>query len=586
MVMSPEHNKKGFSGLLSFTSDPDEAVGGQNKHEHPQRPRKSITKPGPALLHMAVWLGRAEEIKELLSAGAQLDDKDEKGRTPFDIAVRRGHGEEIKKLLSANIQPDSRDEEGWTPLHLAALLGKVEAIKALLTAGAQLDARNKYGSTPLHKAASGGKVEAIKALLSAGAQLDARDKNGETPLHIAVWHGKVEAIKALLTADARLDATDKNGETPLHIAVRRGQVETIKQLLSAGAQLDARDEKGRTPLYIAAQMGHVGAIKELLSAGAQLDARNKYGSTPLHKAASGGKVEAIKALLSAGAQLDARDKNGETPLHIAVRRRHGKEIKQLLSGDGQVSARGVSLAFRLLARLFIPGVLLLLVSYCSQQDSDKTSTASSYTQSSPSAQYSPSQTPEVQGSDLELEFSQPPVGDDNPLSIAQIRWCLREDIRIEALRPMATTNPQIDQFNLVVDNYNHRCGSYRYHEDTLTRAQQELETMRPQIVAEYSPSQTPEVQGADLELKFSEPPVGDDNVLSIAQIRWCLREDIRIEVLRPMATTNPQIDQFNLVVNNYNRRCGSYRYYEGTLTRAQQELETMRPQIVAEASLY
>ncbi len=522
MMMSQEHNKKGFSGLLSFASDLDDAVGGRNKHEHPQRPRQSITKPGPALLHMAAVLGRAEEIKELLSAGAQQN---------------------------------ARDEEGRTPLHIAAL------------------------------------------------------------------HGKVEAIKALLTAGARLDARDKNGETPLHIAVRRGQVETIKQLLSAGAQLDARDEKGRTPLYIAAQMGHVGATKELLSAGAQLDARNKYGSTPLHKAASGGKVEAIKALLSAGARLDARDKNGETPLHIAVRRGHGKEIKQLLSGDGQVSARGVSLAFRLLARLFIPGVLLLLVSYCSQQDSDKTSTASSYTQSSPSAQYSPSQTPEVQGSglelefsqppvgddnllsipsaqyspsqtpevqgsDLELEFSQPPVGDDNPLSIAQIRWCLREDIRIEALRPMATTNPQIDQFNLVVDNYNRRCGSYRYHEDTLTRAQQELETMRPQTVAEYSPSQTLEAQGYDLELKFSEPPVEDDNILSIAQIRWCLREDIHIEALRPKLTTNPQIDQFNLVVDNYNRCCGSYRYYEGTLARAQQELETMRPQIVAEASLY
>ncbi len=288
--MSREHNKKGFSGLLSFTSDLGEAVGGQNKHEHPQRPRKSITKPGPALLHMAVWRGRAEEIKELLSAGAQLDAKDEKGRTPLDIAVQHGHGEEIKKLLSGDGQGTS--EQARVVCHQAPALP-----------------------------------------------------------------------------------------------------------VSTGLPKSSQRLKGA------------------------------YSEVP------------------------------------------------------QVSARGVSLAFRLLARLFIPGVLLLLISYCSQQDSDKTSTASSYTQLSPSAQYSPSQTPEAQGADLELKFSEPPVGDDNVLSIAQIRWCLREEIRIEALRPMATTNPQIDQFNLVVDNYNRRCGSYRYDEGTLTRAQQELETMRPQVVA-------------------------------------------------------------------------------------------------------
>ncbi len=337
-MMSQKHNKKGFSGLLSFASDLGEAVGGQNKHEHPQRPRKSITKPGPALLHMAVWRGRAEEIKELLSAGAQLDARDEKGRTP---------------------------------LHEAAFWGRVEAIKALLSAGAQLDARDKYGNTPLHEAAWGGKVEAIKALLSAGAQLHARNEAGETPLDVAV---------------------------------RRGHGEEIKKLLSTGDG-------------------------------------------------------------SASARIPAS-----------------------ASSDKLLISRGVSLVFRLLARLFVPGVLLLLIGYCSQQDSDKTSTASSYThtQLSPSAQYSPSQTPEAQGADLELKFSEPPVGDDNVLSIAQIRWCLREDIRIEALRPMATTNPQIDQFNLVVDNYNRRCGSYRYYEGTLTRAQQELETMRPQIVAEAS----------------------------------------------------------------------------------------------------
>ena len=130
------------------------------------------------------------------------------------------------------------------------------------------------------------------------------------------------------------------------------------------------------------------------------------------------------------------------------------------------------------------GVLIWLFNVA-QEDSRGPSTVPSYTQPSPSPSYSLSQTPEAQISGL--EFSKPPVGENNILSVAQIRWCLREDIRIEVLRPMPTTNSQIDQFNAVVADYNSRCGSYRYREGTLTRAQREVERVRSQIVASVSP---------------------------------------------------------------------------------------------------
>ena len=102
---------------------------------------------------------------------------------------------------------------------------------------------------------------------------------------------------------------------------------------------------------------------------------------------------------------------------------------------------------------------------------------------------------------------------------------------------------------------------------------------QPSSSSNYSPSLGSETRTSRLE--FSKPPEGDDNALSVAQIRWCLREEIRIEVLRPMASTNSQIDQFNTVVADYNRRCASFRYREGTLMRARRELERVKPQIVA-----
>ena len=97
-------------------------------------------------------------------------------------------------------------------------------------------------------------------------------------------------------------------------------------------------------------------------------------------------------------------------------------------------------------------------------------------------------------------------------------------------------------------------------------------------------SRTPERKEGFSELRFSEPPVGSDNVLNVAELRWCLREDIRIETLRPQPTTNAQIDEFNTVVSDYNRRCGNFRYREGTLARARREVERHRSEIVASVS--
>ncbi len=250
----------------------------------------------------------------------------------------------------------------------------------------------------------------------------------------------------------------------------------------------------------------------------------------------------------------------------------------------------------------------------SSESNHKATTVPSRTQSPPPtlslSSSSPSRTSEVRVPSPELKFSKPPLGDDNILSIAQIRWCLREGIRIEALRPKATTSLQIDQFNAIIDDYNRHCGSYRYREGTLERAQREVENMKSQIIEDASlwspftvpsrtqsppstpslssssPSRTSEVRVPSSELKFFKPPAGNDNILLTAQIRWCLREGIRIEALRPKATTNLQIDQFNAIIDDYNRHCESYRYREVAFKRAQREVEDMKSQIIEDASLW
>ena len=89
------------------------------------------------------------------------------------------------------------------------------------------------------------------------------------------------------------------------------------------------------------------------------------------------------------------------------------------------------------------------------------------------------------------------------------------------------------------------------------------------------------VQNAGLQ--YTKPSVGTNNVLSVPQIRWCIREGIRIEAMRSVIDNNAEVGKFNRTVDDYNSLCGSYRYRQGSQSRAERDVEPYRSQIVAEA---
>lgn len=71
----------------------------------------------------------------------------------------------------------------------------------------------------------------------------------------------------------------------------------------------------------------------------------------------------------------------------------------------------------------------------------------------------------------------PPVGTDRLLDSAQIRYCLTEKIRVQAIESVvnADRESEIVNFNALVGDYNSRCGQFRYRQDDLDRVQSEIE---------------------------------------------------------------------------------------------------------------
>lgn len=98
--------------------------------------------------------------------------------------------------------------------------------------------------------------------------------------------------------------------------------------------------------------------------------------------------------------------------------------------------------------------------------------SSIYFESQPSANY-----PQLPSTVSQLKLETPPVGSSHVLNINQIRYCQTEKIRIEAIKTIVNDNnhTEIVRFNNLVDDYNSRCGKYKYMNDDLQTVKRELE---------------------------------------------------------------------------------------------------------------
>lgn len=102
---------------------------------------------------------------------------------------------------------------------------------------------------------------------------------------------------------------------------------------------------------------------------------------------------------------------------------------------------------------------------------------------------------------------------------------------------------------------------------------------------ETAPDRLP--RSGTFHVDTEKPPVGSDLVLSVQQLRYCRTEEIRIETFEGLVDNHleGEIDLFNSAVNDYNSRCGQFRYHSGDLEQAKRDVEASRPSIISGAKL-
>lgn len=322
---------------------------------------------GKALLLInRVWNSSSEEeellrekriyvVKALLSAGADINAKDDSGLTALWWAVKTEYADIIDLLISAGADVNIKNHEGITPLMIACSQNSPEIAMTLISAGADVNAKSKKGVTPLMFAIDiRGKFEIdrglITTLIARGADVNAKNEDGATPLMFAADAGAPEIVNLLLAAGAEVNVKNKSGHTALMLAVasseckNKGQNEggfdcdyegVIRVLLEGNADVNAKSKDGSTALMLAVKKDYV---ELLLAHGADVNARNNKGETALMQAVCAPDI--VKALLSAGANINTKSKNGDTALIYAVEKNCGLEaIKVLLLSGVEVNEK-------------------------------------------------------------------------------------------------------------------------------------------------------------------------------------------------------------------------------------------------------
>lgn len=186
-----------------------------------------VQRPNAALLSAADQ-GDADGVALALRAGADVEARDARRRTPLLLTVIGNHLGAAEVLVSRGADPDAVDDQSDTPWLVTGVTGAMPMTRLLASLDPDVTLRNRYGGVSIIPASERGHVDYVR-WVTAHTDIDVNHVNdlGWTALLEAVILGEgtapwQEIVRILLDAGADPGITDTDGVSALAHARARG----------------------------------------------------------------------------------------------------------------------------------------------------------------------------------------------------------------------------------------------------------------------------------------------------------------------------------------------------------------------------
>jgi len=313
-------------------------------------------------IHSAACSQNIEQLKNYITQGADVNEKDSDGDLPLTLAAQSNLYENVKLLLENGAKVNKKAAFGITALMVADSL---DVLDLLLNNGAEVSLKDREGNDALLHSSVRSNIHKANVLIRSGADINTENDKGESSIIKAIKYEykkpeeKIAYIRFLLENGAEIQHRDKKKKTAYVIAKEMGHDDIANFLLNNGAvaedfkidpncivQALINKEYSRAESLINKEIDlnflfsdfsplmcsidDIEIMKLLIENGADVNLKNKMNMTALTIAVISNKIEAVKILLVNGAETDIPSTiNDKTPMMFA-KENQNKEVIELL----------------------------------------------------------------------------------------------------------------------------------------------------------------------------------------------------------------------------------------------------------------
>ncbi|MDA7653433.1 ankyrin repeat domain-containing protein [bacterium] len=251
-------------------------------------------------LRTAAKMGNIEGVKKAIADGANVNARDTSGNALNHATANRmprahligGHKGIVELLIAVGADVNVKNQRGRTPLYDAAIWDRKDIAKLLFDAGADVNAKDNDGKTPLDAAKEENKNEIEDLLRKKGGKTGKELEGGEPvakkvpsqPSQPSPPPAESKPAEPVVEATQPEPPTAKAPDISIHEATGRGDIEAVKQHLAAGTDVNAKDDVVEwTTLLHAAVGGHKEIVELLIAKGADVNVKDAFGMTPLDR---------------------------------------------------------------------------------------------------------------------------------------------------------------------------------------------------------------------------------------------------------------------------------------------------------------